>query len=47
LNFNYFGVNSKFFDSFLGSLRKLIALRSTHSENLNLSHVFASFTIIF
>jgi hypothetical protein len=38
LNFNHLSINSQLFDGILGSLRKLIALRSPHPQNFNLFH---------
>jgi hypothetical protein len=39
LNFNHFRVRTGFFDRFFGSLRELIALGSTHSQNFDLFHL--------
>jgi hypothetical protein len=38
LCFNYLSLNTQFFDGLFGSLRELVALRSTHPQNFDLLH---------
>ena len=40
LHFDNVGLNAQFFHCVLGSLRELIALRSTHTKNFDLFHCF-------